>query len=130
MTIHLDTSTIIAFLRGSPMLAMKLEETVDPSVSCIVIAELLYGIRASQRPDENARKLSEFLRLTRPIPFDAACAEAYGNIRFELRRAGTPCGEIDTLIAATAIAHGATIVTHNPRHFSPIRGLQVIDWLA
>lgn len=63
------------------------------------------------------------------VPFDAACAEAYGVIRSELRRAGTPVGEIDTLIAATAIAHGATIVTHNPRHFTLISAYESrIGW--
>ncbi|HVL56749.1 MAG TPA: PIN domain-containing protein [Burkholderiaceae bacterium] len=37
-------------------------------------------------------------------------------------------GPPDTLIAATALAHGATLVTRNLREFGRIAGLHVVDW--
>jgi tRNA(fMet)-specific endonuclease VapC len=38
-------------------------------------------------------------------------------------------GRADLLIAATALAHAATLVTRNLRHFRQIPGLQVEIWL-
>jgi tRNA(fMet)-specific endonuclease VapC len=40
----------------------------------------------------------------------------------------TPIGPLDTLIAATAIANQATLVTHNTQEFSRISGLVIDDW--
>jgi len=39
-----------------------------------------------------------------------------------------PIGPNDYFIAATALARGAVIVTHNTREFNRIEGLQVEDW--
>jgi tRNA(fMet)-specific endonuclease VapC len=37
-------------------------------------------------------------------------------------------GRADLLIAAIALAHGATVVTRNLRHFRQVPGLQVENW--
>ena len=55
-------------------------------------------------------------------------AQAYGPIRAALEKAGTPIGANDLLIAATAVAHGLTLVTHNTREFSRVVGLAIEDW--
>jgi tRNA(fMet)-specific endonuclease VapC len=34
------------------------------------------------------------------------------------------------LIAATALLHGLTLVTHNTRDFANVPGLTVVDWLV
>ena len=36
----------------------------------------------------------------------------------------------DLLIAATALVHGLTLVTHNTRHFQNVPNLEVEEWLA
>ena len=41
---------------------------------------------------------------------------------------GKPIGPHDALIAATALAHGATLVTRNLREFRRVKGLRVEDW--
>ena len=38
-------------------------------------------------------------------------------------------GRADLLIAAVALAHGATVVTRNLRHFRQVPGLRVENWL-
>jgi tRNA(fMet)-specific endonuclease VapC len=45
-----------------------------------------------------------------------------------LEDAGFPIGPLDTLIAGTAVAWGATLVTRNTREFGRIRGLNTVDW--
>ena len=37
-------------------------------------------------------------------------------------------GQLDALIAATALHNDATLVTHNPREFGRVKGLRVEDW--
>ena len=49
-------------------------------------------------------------------------------VHARLRRAGNLIGSRDLMIAATALAHGLTIVTHNTGEFSCIDGLVVEDW--
>jgi tRNA(fMet)-specific endonuclease VapC len=39
-----------------------------------------------------------------------------------------PIGGNDMMIAATALAHGLTLVTHNTGEFGRIAGLQLEDW--
>ena len=46
----------------------------------------------------------------------------------DLESAGTPIGPHDTLIAATALRHQATLVTRNVREFARVPGLQWVNW--
>lgn len=49
-------------------------------------------------------------------------------LRTELRRAGKPIGANDMLIAATAPAHRATLVTRDDHDFLRVPGLRVELW--
>lgn len=62
------------------------------------------------------------------VPFDLECAKIFGTIKSKLRRLGKPTGEVDALIAATAMAHKAMLVTANRRHFENIEGLKLEVW--
>ena len=46
------------------------------------------------------------------------------------QRKGTPIGELDTLIAAHALAEGLTLVSHNTRRFKQVAGLRLVDWMV
>lgn len=128
---HLDTDTVIALLRGSRGLADRIKSVGPPvGISTLVLAELIYGTHASPHPRTSKAKLDELLPSLVLVPFDSIAANSYGRIRFELRKAGKPIGDIDTLIAAVAVANDATLVTHNTRHFERINGLRTEDWLA
>ncbi|GAA6619959.1 PIN domain-containing protein [Scytonema sp. NUACC26] len=52
------------------------------------------------------------------------------NIYAELRKKGTPIGDADILIAASAMVNNMAIVTNNQSHFCQISGLTVHNWLA
>ena len=62
------------------------------------------------------------------LPFDSACAAVAARVRAEMEAAGTPIGPHDTLIAATALRHQATLVTRNEREFARVPGLQWVNW--
>ena len=53
----------------------------------------------------------------------------FGELQAVLFDAGKPAPEMDLLIAATALVHDLTLVTHNVRDFANVPGLMVQDWL-
>src|SRR3954452_21656461 len=127
----LDTNACIRILNGtSPALAARLRfiPRTQVRLSSVVKAELLYGARKSGRTAENLRLLERFFETIASLPFDDRCAEDYGVLREELERAGTLIGPNDLLIAASARAHAAILVTNNVREFSRVPDLRIDDW--
>ena len=94
----------------------------------IVKAELLYGARHSQRVEANLQLLTRFFAPLVSLPFDDRCAEEAGLIRADLAGQGSPIGPNDLLIAATARAHDAVLITHNSGEFARVTGLRMEDW--
>lgn len=72
-------------------------------------------------------------RLTSPFErYDyraVGCPDQYGQVRYELEKRGMTIGALDTLIAAHALALGATLVSNNSAHFSRVAGLRTENWL-
>lgn len=129
----LDSNACIRVLNGSSAALVERLNDVRPAairLSSVVKAELIYGARRSLRVTDNLRLLQRFFATFASVPFDDRCAEEAGLIRADLARGGTPIGPNDVLIAATARAHDAILVTHNVREFSRVVGLQVEDWEA
>ena len=127
----LDTNVCIHILnqRSDPIERRFRENSPDDIALCSVVkAELLYGARRSRRVQENLAVLSVFFSPLRSLPFTDRCAEEAGQIRADLAAQGTPIGPNDLLIAATARAHDATLVTHNSREFARIANLRWVDW--
>jgi tRNA(fMet)-specific endonuclease VapC len=100
----------------------------DIALCSVVKAELLSGARRSQRVEANLQLLKAFFAPLQSLPFDDDCAEHYGKIHADLLTQGKPIGPNDTLIAAVARAHNATLITHNIGEFSRVVGLQIEDW--
>ena len=84
----------------------------------------------SSRSTDNLLLLDELFSNLDSLPFDDDAARKYGEIRSVLTRLGKPIGPNDLMIAATALVHGAVLVTHNTREFSRVEGLQIEDWEA
>lgn len=127
----LDTNACIRILNNAcpPLLArLRCLSPADLRLSAVVQAELLYGARHSQRPIQNLRLLDQFFAPFESLAFDDACAQTYGTIREQIGRKGTPIGPYDLMIAATALTHDLTLVTHNVAEFARVAGLRFEDW--
>ena len=128
----LDSNTISYYFRGDPQVVPRLRalSPADIGLPAIVEYELRYGLM--RLPAEAAHpRLAALTALLRPLqilPFDSECAAQAARIRVELEAAGTPIGPHDTLIAATALRHQATLITRNGREFSRVTGLQWLNW--
>ncbi len=129
----LDTNVVIAALKQQqPSLLARLSRALVQDrvmLSSIVLYELHNGVANSTRAAENRERLAIFLQSPiEALPFDADDAEAAGDLRAALRRAETPIGPYDLLIAAQARRRGATLVTANVAEFSSVSGLALEDW--
>ena len=128
----LDTNIISDLIRNPQGRAAKRiakvgEENICTSV--IVAAELRYGC-AKSGSTRLLKAVEDLLAEIKVLPFDVPADAEYGGIRSELEAAGKPIGGNDLLIAAHALATGATIVTDNTGEFKRIRGLSVQNWRA
>jgi len=127
--ILLDTNVVVAFLNGDKSVLKRIRDEIDRiALSALAVAELDYGAKISQKAKENLEKLYQFVDIVQVIPFDIECAKIFGTIKSKLRRLGKPTGEMDALIAATAMANEAILVTVNKKHFENIEGLKVEIW--
>ncbi len=119
----LDTSVAIDHLRGDQPavdLLSRLVQEDEPVVSSeIVRFELLAGVR-----DREVRALELFFSAFTWIPVDEGIARAAGELARTHRRAYRGIDDADYLIAATALAFEAELLTMNVRHFPMITGLQ------
>ncbi len=102
--------------------------TMNLFVSALTLGELRKGIAARRRIDPvMAERLGiwvdgmETIFADRVLPVDAAVARIWGELS-----ADRPVPVIDTLIAATAIAGGLTLVTRNVRDVAAT-GVALLD---
>ena len=100
----------------------------DKYLCPIVQGELYFGAHRSASPAASLIQVKAFTRHYPVLPYDEAAAEKYGEIRADLAQRGLIIGPYDLQIAAIALVHGVTLVTHNTREFSRVIGLSLDDW--
>jgi len=128
--ILLDTNICIYIINARPpevLARFKQYGLGDIGVSSVVAAELASGV-AKSGSARNRQALEMFLAPLAMLPFDDAAVWAYGALRAELERRGTPIGALDTLIAAHALSQQVQLVTNKTREFAQVPGLQLADW--
>lgn len=110
----LDTTILIAAERGGTSLDEHIGDADDVAIAAITAAELLVGelLADGERRRAKRRRFVDELLATLPVePYDLAVARAHAELLAHTKRTGTPRGAHDLLIAATARAHGRTVVT-------------------
>lgn len=129
--ILLDTNICIHIINARPAAVLERFRQYrmgEIGVSSVVAAELAYGVVKSGS-SRNRQALEMFLAPLIILPFDEAVIWAYGELRAELERRGTPIGSLDTMIAAHAIRQQALLVTNNTREFARVPGLRLENWV-
>lgn len=89
------------------------------AISAVSLAELHFGVLVTSNPTTRAERLRRLAVIERefaPLPVDERVARSFGLLASLVAALGrTPRSRsMDLLIAATAHAHGARLVTHNP----------------
>ena len=128
----LDTSVCVHALRAHEPTLRRLAELGPDAValSAMTVAELRYGALKSRAPEAASARLDQFLAVPEILAFDAEAAEYHAHGRRALEAAGTPIGERDLVIAATALVHGLVVATANAREFRQVPGLGVEEWMG
>lgn len=127
----LDSNILFDFLRGKNKRVLQLLKSSDAGIfkiPSIVRAELLLGVEKASDPGNSRLKLELLLMPFDTLPFDDRCALHYARLRANLEKRGMGIGANDYIIAACALAHGATVVTNNIAEFERVPGLSVEQW--
>lgn len=134
--IVLDTNVVSEPFRKIPSAAlmdwMRRQPAETLYLSTVSMGELLAGLRmmtAGRRRDTFAARLDLVLREDfsgRILPFDAAAATEYAEIRATRRAAGRGLAPYDEQIAAIARSRGMAVATRDSNGFADC-GITVIN---
>jgi tRNA(fMet)-specific endonuclease VapC len=131
----LDTNIISDMMRNprgnaNLQLAARIAQSTTPlrvGTSIVVDCEVSIGLQRKASPKLD-KAYSDLLQIVEVMSLDALVTPHYAKLRSQLEQAGTPIGPLDTLIAAHALALGATLVSGDSE-FARVPGLTVENWL-
>jgi predicted nucleic acid-binding protein len=131
----------VSFLVDANVLREPTKPTPDPrvvewlrrneariAVDPVVLGELRFGILLLPRGARRSRLeqwFEEGVRRLHCLPFDAQAGLRWAQLLADLRRRGRTMPVKDSLIAASALAHGRSVVTLNQRDFEAAQVLLV-----
>ena len=121
----LDTNALSAWADGHAAIEAPLRVADRLVVPSVVLGEYYFGIRQSRYRSRYQEWLARYLPLTEIAAVNAATADAYADIRLELKRLGAPIPSNDAWIAALARQHGLSVLS-NDRHFDVVEGVRRI----
>ena len=135
MIYMLDTNILIYLIKNKPESVSSKINSLGPEVqlcmSFFTYAELLKG---AERSSKKERVLKNLKQLTQEIPVQyevkTSLCQHYATHFTYLKNKGITIGANDLWIACHALSEGATVVTHNTREFSRIKGLRLEDWAS
>ena len=127
MTVLLDSTVLIDFLRGEPALERVLALEARGEVlgtTAVNVEEIFRGLREAEA--EVAEQLFAGLEVA---PISAADGRRAGEWRRQFATRGVTLSQSACLIAAAAHSAGAVLATASPEHF-PMDGIEVEHWPA
>ena len=123
---------MIYALKGQPDVMRNLALHADDplGVSVITLMELYHGAFRSRQVAGNLAKVRALEKAVQVWDLQADAAEVFGALKAELESDGHGLDDFDLGIAACALVHNLTLVSHNSAHFARVRGLRLDDWCA
>ena len=130
MKFLLDTKIISYAFRNQGQCRTRIQAlpTSQLCISSISYFELAYVLALMPRPQALEQYCQDLRQRYDCVNFGIESAKLAGQLRAQLRLAGTPISEYDLQIAGIALANKLTVVTHNTSEFGRVPGLQVEDW--
>jgi tRNA(fMet)-specific endonuclease VapC len=126
----LDSDHCIAILRGQLDVRGRVDAAEVLGVTSITVGELVHGAHRSAHAAKNLARVEVLLAAVVVLPFDEVAGRRFGRLKVQLESSGNRLADLDLQIAAICLAAGATLLTHNARHFGRVEGLLIEDWLA
>lgn len=131
MSFLLDTDTCSGHLKGNRQVTSRfLQYTGQLFLSTVALGELCtWALRAKASP-KRLQDLQVLLNDVHVLEFTSDAAWRFGKVRAELLDKGLSVPDMDLLIAATALVHDFTLVTHNTADYANVPGLKLVDWMV
>lgn len=134
----LDTDTLSRLHAGNHRVVVRLQQTdEDVGTTIITKVELLRGrieflLKAATgeeilKAQQWLNRTEELLAQLKIVSFDTVAVHQFEKLQQNTRL--RKVGRADLLIASIVLAHQATLVTRNLRHFQQIPGLQSLNWV-
>ena len=121
----LDTNALSAWAEGLATVEAALRSADRLVVPSVVLGEYYFGIRQSRHRIRYEEWLRRYLPLAEVATVTSATADAYADIRLQLKRVGKPIPANDAWIAALARQHALSVLS-NDTHFDLVDGIRRI----
>jgi tRNA(fMet)-specific endonuclease VapC len=128
MSYLIDTDWVIDHLNQIESVTARLHELAPEglAMSVVSLGELYEGVYYSRDLEASQASLQRFLnRQLTILGIDEETCKIFGRERGRLRTIGQRIGDMDLMIAATALQYDLTLLTNNRRHFDRIDGLRI-----
>ena len=121
----LDTNALSSWVEGLATVEDAFRSADRVVVPSVVLGEYYFGIRQSRHRSRYEEWLRRYLPLAEIAAVTSATADAYADIRLELKRLGHPIPPNDAWIAALARQHALPVLS-NDTHFDVVDGVRRI----
>ena len=101
------------------------ERITTTPVNAAELFDGAYSTKSRRTETERVGGLLEHLEL---LEVSLAVCEKYGRLVNDLKAKGSPIGDLDMLVASTALVHRQILLTRNKAHFEKVPGLVVETW--
>jgi tRNA(fMet)-specific endonuclease VapC len=132
----LDTDTMSLLMHGHSNINARLAQTPDSGTTIVSWIEILQGRFAAVLKAADASRLLQaqhrlrdnerFMNTLVILDFDERAGNEFDKLRDQKKL--KKIGRADLLIASITLAHRATLVTRNLKHFQLVPGLKVENW--
>ena len=112
----LDTNIVSHIMQGRDTALLEKLASVavgDVVISSVTLAELQYGLHRKGQPVRLKHAMAQVLLRMDVLPWDEPVAQCYGKLCAALEARGINLGDLDMMIAAHAVAVGATLVSRD-----------------
>lgn len=131
MSFVIDTDTCSAFIKGHRLAHGRfMQHGGRLYMSVVTLGELTLWASRIKSPPRRLAEVRDLLKTVTPLDVTVDVASRFGEVQASLMDRGRQAPDLDLLIAATALVHGYTVVTHNRTDFQNVPGLAVVDWLV
>lgn len=93
------------------------------AMSIITVGEVYEGVYGSSDPVSRGAGFKALLKAVTVVDLTTPMMKSFARTRFELRGSGNLIGDLDLLIASTALLGKRTLLTRNSKHFDRVPGL-------
>lgn len=132
MAVLLDAATLAAAVKGRLPVILALGQLRPGEVATSVVSQVQAetGLRLEPRALVRYGKLmKDLLAAVRVIEFGPTEAQQASQLAGYLAQQNETLSGFELILAATALAHGLTLITDQPQRYLSVPGLNVDNWL-